>query len=145
MKVCSVTTCNRRVLAMGLCGAHYQRSRLGRPMDTPIGKYTYFRPATCTVPGCNAIHRGLNYCRKHYARFARHGDPLMVVHQDVPPTPHDQITYDGWHRNMLPMPTIDLSVQRRYAAQNERDGYLTDPSYIAAVRDWRGDTAMAAD
>jgi len=60
-------------------------------------------------------------------------------------TPHDELTYEGWHRDMIPMPTIDLSIQLRYAAQNERDGHLRDAEYIASVAAWRGTDAFAAD
>lgn len=29
----------------------------------------------CSVPGCNTKHRSSGFCRKHYARWRRHGDP----------------------------------------------------------------------
>lgn len=31
---------------------------------------------SCAVPGCGGRLAGAGYCRKHYARFRRHGDPL---------------------------------------------------------------------
>ena len=36
--------------------------------------------------------------------------------------------------------------EQQLSAQNERDGYLSDPEYLAAVAAWRADdTAIAAD
>ena len=38
----------------------------------------------CTVPGCTdrhgqpSRHLALGWCRKHYQRFHRHGDPLVI-------------------------------------------------------------------
>mgnify|MGYP000920210555 CR=1 len=67
------------------------------------------------------------------------------------PTPHADLTYAGWHRDMQPLSTLARvasheAAQRRYAAQNERDGYLTDPEYLAAVRAWRGgEASVVAD
>lgn len=33
---------------------------------------------TCSVSECNNIFYGLNYCKKHYDRFKRHGNPYTV-------------------------------------------------------------------
>ncbi len=32
----------------------------------------------CSIRGCNEKHEGRGYCRSHYKRFMRHGDPLVV-------------------------------------------------------------------
>lgn len=32
----------------------------------------------CAVEGCYNEHYGLGYCRMHYYRFKRNGDPLKV-------------------------------------------------------------------
>ena len=32
---------------------------------------------TCSVDGCPERHKAHGYCRKHYVRFKRHGDPLF--------------------------------------------------------------------
>lgn len=34
------------------------------------------RPKTCSVNDCGRRHEAHGFCRKHYARFKRHGDPL---------------------------------------------------------------------
>ena len=36
MKTCSQPDCNRPLVARGLCSAHWQRQRRGRPLDSPI-------------------------------------------------------------------------------------------------------------
>lgn len=33
----------------------------------------------CTVPGCGRDHKAHGYCRTHYRRWQRHGDPLADV------------------------------------------------------------------
>lgn len=41
---------------------------------------------TCSIQGCNAPHNSRGWCRKHYERWCRHGDPLYtcyVVGDDV--------------------------------------------------------------
>lgn len=38
MSACTAPGCARPALAGGLCAAHYQRKRRGRPTDTPVGQ-----------------------------------------------------------------------------------------------------------
>jgi HNH endonuclease len=33
---------------------------------------------SCTVSGCDGKHYGRGYCWKHYLRWRRHGDPLVI-------------------------------------------------------------------
>lgn len=33
----------------------------------------------CTVAGCERVHKAHGYCRTHYRRWQRHGDPLADV------------------------------------------------------------------
>ncbi len=137
MKVCSVHGCERDVYARGRCSSHY-REHLRYDPDR----------LRCSADFCTRAATYRTYCEKHYRRWRRHGDPNVVIlpYFGEHPTPHDRITYAGWHRNTIPMPTINLDVQRRYVAQNERDGYLASPEYLAAVRAWSGpDHALAAD
>jgi hypothetical protein len=37
---CTAPHCDRPVRARGLCPAHYERSRHGRPLEAPVGRYT---------------------------------------------------------------------------------------------------------
>lgn len=68
--ICSDETCDRKAKARGLCGTHYERKRLNRPITAPITE----RDPVCTHPGCNREHAGLGYCTKHYRRWITHGD-----------------------------------------------------------------------
>jgi hypothetical protein len=36
-------------------------------------------PPGCTVGGCDRAHYGRGYCRPHYVRWSRHGDPRAEV------------------------------------------------------------------
>lgn len=35
----------------------------------------------CTVPNCDRPHDAKGYCRKHYARWKRHGDPELAARE----------------------------------------------------------------
>jgi hypothetical protein len=109
---------------------------------------------TCIVAGCDRSDiRGWGWCSLHYQRWYKHQDPKATLRRgrpkDLPPTPHDELTYDGWHRFTTPLPPLEAihnTHRATYAAQNERDGYTTDPAYIAAVAAWRADDlTLAAD
>lgn len=54
----------------------------------------------CAVEGCEAGHKSQGYCNKHYQRFRKHGDPLLVAKMGrksggdwapAPETAHDLI------------------------------------------------------
>ena len=34
---------------------------------------------TCSIEGCDGKYEGLGYCKKHYGRFKKHGDPLKTL------------------------------------------------------------------
>lgn len=67
MSNCSVSDCDRPVLARNLCSSHYARAKRGVPLDTPLGTKT---PGgkPCEIDGCRkrAASRGL--CTTHRAR-----------------------------------------------------------------------------
>lgn len=75
---CSVSGCDGVVECRGMCAAHYQRQRSGKPL-VPIKRQTNRgRAPSCSVPDCqNPVGkkgaRGL--CPTHYSR-ARNGTPL---------------------------------------------------------------------
>lgn len=60
-----------------MCGAHYQRSRKGMPMDVPIiRKPRRPQPETCEAPGCDVPPSdGRRMCGAHRKRISR-GIPL---------------------------------------------------------------------
>lgn len=38
---------------------------------------------TCSVDGCAERHKGYGYCRKHYRRWKKHGDPNVGARRDL--------------------------------------------------------------
>ena len=73
--VCSVMVCARRVLARGLCGAHYARWRsTGDAGDTAV-RALQDRDGQCSVEGCDRVRKVAGYCGAHYWRIRTHGDP----------------------------------------------------------------------
>lgn len=78
-RTCSIEGCDRPHLALGLCGAHRRRKRLGMPLDAkPIRPRTP-KYAGCAVTECSEPHIGRGYCRKHLGHWRRHGDPTVSV------------------------------------------------------------------
>ena len=56
----------------------------------------------CSIEGCEDKHEGLGYCRKHYQRFKKHGNPLKTKFIDVCTIegcdkPHKTKGYCGTH------------------------------------------------
>lgn len=76
---CDVESCSRRMMAKGLCRAHYYRLQRSGDVraDEPIADGSYRGPkrGTCSVPGCDAQHYGRGYCLRHYQRWKDYGDP----------------------------------------------------------------------
>lgn len=60
-----------------------------RPSDTGKDWFPMLPQRTCTVPDCQQKHSARGFCRKHYSRFQRHGDPL-VAHRIVGTAPPDR-------------------------------------------------------
>lgn len=69
-RTCSVEACERKVLAFGLCSAHYQRKRKGKPLDPPI--WTPHN-RTCSIPGCDRPFRRNDLCDMHCNRLRYYG------------------------------------------------------------------------
>lgn len=72
MTTCSVSECNSRAFAKGMCQPHYNRQRL-------YGDPNYERPAKinepCSVSQCENNAKTRGYCEKHYTRWKRHKSP----------------------------------------------------------------------
>lgn len=77
MRVCSIEGCERRHLAKGYCGKHYQRMVAHGSPDAEVQARE--RGRTCSIDGCDQPHSGRGYCNSHYMRFLRYGDPERVV------------------------------------------------------------------
>lgn len=39
---------------------------------------------TCAIPDCTSKHFGKGWCRKHYERWHRHGDPFALLREGTP-------------------------------------------------------------
>jgi hypothetical protein len=82
-KTCSVEGCDRKLVAKGLCGLHYQRvQRLGEPGPPGVrGSSAWHNrgQSICDIAHCDQPVAGLGFCQLHYNRFKRVGDPLRRV------------------------------------------------------------------
>lgn len=75
---CSVAECNKPSRTSGLCSGHYERKRLGKPVDGPLALKN--QHDVCVVDGCesvNPIARGM--CERHYCRWRAHGDATVTL------------------------------------------------------------------
>lgn len=78
-------SCDRPIWATGLCQAHYKRLRKTGDLneDVPVGELPRgprkkdVRPV-CAVDECGGEVTSRGWCRRHYQRFMRYGDPLKV-------------------------------------------------------------------
>lgn len=68
-------SCDRPVLAIGLCSAHYARQRTTGSVqaDKPIRSHA--PGSRCRVKGCTKAVAAHGVCGTHYARLRRWGDP----------------------------------------------------------------------
>jgi hypothetical protein len=69
-KLCNVSGCDKRVFAVGMCGAHYAKFRT----NSGTG---YIPEKICSIPSCDRPHYGRGLCRAHWKRLNRYGDPLI--------------------------------------------------------------------
>lgn len=78
---CSMPDCTRRVLARGLCGAHYQRLMLhGHVLPTTPIRQRYAPDAICSILDCGRPVKSRGLCSMHYQR-------ARINYQ--PPTQHE--------------------------------------------------------
>jgi hypothetical protein len=70
---CSVADCERISQARGLCSAHYQRFRAGKPLDAPMRKRRECFDL-CSVEACGNTSWARGFCPMHYWRWRQHGD-----------------------------------------------------------------------
>ncbi len=43
------------------------------------GRFCVQPPQYCSIDGCELIHKARSWCTKHYWRWKRHGDPLVMA------------------------------------------------------------------
>jgi hypothetical protein len=74
MSFCSVTDCDRRHYAKGLCAMHYKRKAgTGKVGDAaPMSRGSAPR-GTCSVEDCGRSHYARGYCAMHYKRVVATG------------------------------------------------------------------------
>lgn len=79
MNICSVSWCDKKVAARGLCNSHYRRMRKGADLEAPWGptaKRTTPRLVRfCAVDWCDRLLYAKGLCKEHYRR-KREGRPL---------------------------------------------------------------------
>ena len=68
-KKCAIDGCDRDHIARGYCGGHYNRYRLGKPIDGPIrfNNRTGI-PIPCSIDGCDKDVIARGFCTMHYER-----------------------------------------------------------------------------
>ena len=74
---CNVADCPKQAWSRGLCSTHYNQWRKGKPL--PANESLRYAPlAECSIEGCHGAVIGWGWCRKHYFRWKRNGDPLAL-------------------------------------------------------------------
>ena len=71
---CSVSSCEKKAAARGLCPAHYQRRSRGwsmEDMEIPVRDYEKRVLSTCTLDGCQEEYYSQGLCFKCYQRIHR--------------------------------------------------------------------------
>jgi hypothetical protein len=89
---CSDPTCDTTgVLRRGMCDNHYRQWRRRHPELPPIPS----RRKTCTFDGCERDAYGQGYCRRHWDRLKRTGDPAPAPFRTLEQRLAEDIDYDG--------------------------------------------------
>ncbi len=89
MPTCTVKQCTRPQHASELCMAHYKRQHDNGTLEVsrPIGWRPPAKPKpgpilgppkpkTCSVATCDRLHYARRYCKQHYRRFQKYGNPV---------------------------------------------------------------------
>lgn len=96
---CSVEGCDRKHAAKGYCYAHWQRTKLGLPLDDYIRGSRYKRGVDlCVVEGCTrVVFSGRNgYCAMHHSRWRKNGEVGPAERTTTPP---GMSKFTEWHKN----------------------------------------------
>jgi hypothetical protein len=74
--------CDKRMVAKGLCGMHYQRVKHhADPLH--VRAESKYLNVNCRVEGCTSLADDNDMCGKHAQRFRRYGDVNYVTPKEV--------------------------------------------------------------
>ncbi len=70
---CTVTNCDKPLMAKGMCSKHYYRVKRGGTPELSVKQKAALRK--CDIPECGKPHESLGLCAMHLQRKRRNGDP----------------------------------------------------------------------
>jgi len=132
-KKCSVEGCGKKLLAKGLCCAHYCRLvRTGEVGSSVTDKMKRGEP--CLVDGCANLSVSKGYCTTHYGRLKRTGSPtggVRSIRGSAEKWMDAHVSFDGNECLIWPF--------SRYASgygcfYSRRDNKTTNASRVMCVR-----------
>lgn len=91
LRTCGQSECERRHYANGLCKAHYERVRLGRPLTGAIRSCQARRSPVCSVDGCEREFEAKGLCALHYARAYRRAARTATIRPQL-----EELWDRGW-------------------------------------------------
>lgn len=80
-QMCSISGCDRPVLARSWCSSHYSRWRTSGDPGTAAVRELQTRDGPCLVDGCDRPRKSRGYCGAHYWRVRTYGTPGEAVVQ----------------------------------------------------------------
>jgi len=75
----------------------------------------------CEVDNCNAKHYGRGYCSKHFRRFKRHGNPLIVLPKSIKPTNKIEVSMQQHFESKFVREDINKCWE--WLGAKDKDGY----------------------
>lgn len=123
MRQCAHLQCDKPVRAKQLCSGHYAAMMRGVSIAWPLGFRHKNQGRYCRVPGCPSDARSRGYCRAHYARVLRHGEPGEAVVKLV-------TKWTG--RPGLTTAGLELRFHNGATLQQVADEFLIHPKVIVA-------------
>lgn len=76
MRTCSVSGCEKLVLARGWCQVHYGRWYKHGDPNHAVQTRTSYKGEECSIDGCGKPRFCREWCKSHYSRWQVHGDPM---------------------------------------------------------------------
>jgi hypothetical protein len=82
-KICKFHSCDKLIVAKGLCGPHYYQQNNGKPLK-PLRQVTPRTTDICLYEGCQKPFFAKNLCQQHY-RQQQQGRPLSPLREEANP------------------------------------------------------------